>query len=221
MNLPELRNELKLHLGLPEGHLNFDDTRLDLLINRSFWEITDKLPFRYERSVEEETLTAGNKEHLLLSGDPFEAIIEIGIYDSETNKRYPLSRINEHEFESIHKGSDEQYRGMPTKYLRSGDYIWLDPVPDKAYTLIIHHDITIEDYSNALPDSVLPKVWHEVILFGAVYRGYVALGDMVRAQEFRNMQINFINSATAQESKEEKANTQEARLVPVRPAYRV
>ena len=238
MNLPELLDELKKHLGLPEGHPDFDNTRLISFINRSYHEIRDKAPFKDNKTYQDRELVPGTNEYLALDNDPvpsdLKQLLHVSILDPKdvgTDNHTPLDRINIREFESLYQGNSpiiedgiaaESYRGRPTKYLIHGDYIQLVPAPDKAYILRVYHEVIDLDYADpANTLSWTPPVWHEIILFGAVYRGYVALGDMVRAQEFRNMQANLMNSTEPADAKDEQANVHNARLVPVRPAYRV
>jgi hypothetical protein len=49
----------------------------------------------------------------------------------------------------------------------------------------------------------IPQEWHELILFGGVWRGYIKLGDYNRANAMKNHQVGLIESTVPVEAKEE------------------
>ena len=63
---------------------------------------------------------------------------------------------------------------------------------------------TLIDLDESNTEVPLPQAWHEILLYGAVWRLYRRLGSHALGREMRNAQIDLINSTAAVESKEEE-----------------
>lgn len=197
--LSDLRTELREHLGGLDSS-DLDNDACDLLLNRAFWEIMNKIPFRETEQSATFTTTAGTAFYSTPS--LFEAIRKLSIKDLDYESWEPLDRItiDTHEEEL---NTDSDARGKPTGYVREDGGYRLQPIPDDAYDMRIKYWVTLADLSDSNTTPSLPTVWHEIILFGAVFRGFRRFGDHIRAREFRNDQIGMINTTVPVESKEE------------------
>jgi hypothetical protein len=75
---------------------------------------------------------------------------------------------------------------MPTQWYRFGSAIGFSPIPDKAYQvqarLLRRHPIT-SDICNTV--VLLPPDWYDIIVWSAVLRGYMELGEFEKAAAVR------------------------------------
>jgi hypothetical protein len=97
---------------------------------------------------------------------------------------------------------DEKEQGKPTHYLREDCFARLWRTPDQIYTIVIRRLITLDDLSDTTTLSMLTRVWDEIIVFGAVWRVFIDLGDFARANQMKTHQISLINTIEPTEAKE-------------------
>lgn len=196
-----LTTELREHLGTDSTDL--PDANAELLLNRAFWELTNKFPFRETECSTE--FTVSDTEDYIDLPSLFEAMRTLSILDADTNQWSPIERIDIQEFDRI-SNDDDTAKGAPVKYFREGVGIRLlseaGGAPDADYTMRIKHRITLADLDSGDTPSV-PDVWHELILFGAFWRGLIRQGRDKKAREIRNIQIGMISSTVPVEAKEE------------------
>jgi hypothetical protein len=193
----DLRIKLRLHTGESDSDLSDNDA--DMLLNQAYWELLDKFPFREKEREATSTLTTGVREHV--GPTPFEYIMQISIADPSDNKRYVLDRMTVREYDELFDSDTDNY-GRPEKYFRRNDGYVVWPTPDKTYNVFIHHKATLANLGTA-QNPEIPRSWHEIILFGAVWRRLTELGDHIRARELLNLQRTLVNSLPPTESKEE------------------
>lgn len=196
-----LITDLRVHLGnLDIGELD-DDAAL-LLLNRSYWEVLDKFPFREKEVTATFTTTIGKRNYTVPS--PFEALRQLSIKDPETNELIVLDRETIYTHEETRDTDTEEY-GMPQRYVREGRAIRLNPTPDKEYEFTIKYWTVLSDLdtSPTVVNLDIPQSWHEIILFGAVWRGFLQLRDFTASQQYKIQQTALINSAVPVEAKEE------------------
>ena len=217
MDLQTLRTELREHLGVSSTDPKFPVDVLDLLLNRTFWEILDKFPFREKEKSTTFPSVIGERQYQI-PGD-VEALKMISVLNPIDTKHYKLSRMDATEYEERYV-EDSNAQAIPTNYYREESTIYLFPTPDDEYTFTLKYNKTLADLESDTETPDVPRVWEEIILFGAVWRGYLRRGDHPRAMEYRNIMVNLVNSTESVESKEE-ADSQDARLYSVRPTYSV
>lgn len=200
IDLTSMRAELLDHLGLTT---EFDNNDLDLLLNRSFWEIMNKFPFR--ETEESATFVTTEGEGFYATPALFEAIrlLSIKQLDETGDKWTTLERmtIRTHEKEL---DTSEDARGMPERYVRENGGYRLEPIPDDEYDMRVKYWITLADLSGANLDTELPAIWDEIILLGGVWRGWIKLKNYPDAREMTNHQRALINSSVPVEAKEEE-----------------
>lgn|SRR5207302_5728101 len=203
--LADLETELEEHLGLDStdiGQAPWTIDRIDLLLNRSFWEIQYKFPFREKELTATFATVAGTRLYSLPV--PFESLRQLSIEDLNDFSHSVLQRTTIYDYESryINNPSGTE-QDKPQFYTREGTGIRLLPTPDKVYTLTIKYQTTLADLSTQNNIPVIPQIWHEVILYGALWRGFLRLGDYARAQQSRAHQRELMAEIQPVESKEE------------------
>lgn len=181
IDVPTLITELRVHLGgLDTTELSDPDALL--LLNRAYWELIDRYKFREKELTASFPIIAGTAFYQIPT--PFEAIQLLSIEDINTFKHTTLDRMTQFEYENLLVNNpDQSMWNKPTKYLRENDGFRVWPTPDRNYTLIIKYWTVLGDLANTggvLPGP--PQVWHEVILQGAIARGFRKLGDYTRAK---------------------------------------
>lgn len=211
LDLQTLRDDLRDHTGTDDTDL--PDTKADLMLNRSMWEVMDKFHFREKEVTVTFSTVAGTR--LYNMPDPFEAMRLLSIKDPDTNEHKKLKRTTIEYYENNYD-TDTDAQDFPVYYVREGCAVRLLPTPDDAYELTLKYWTTLADLSDSNTAIVIPPSWHEIILFGAVYRGFLSFGDFVRANGMRQQQIGLINSSVPTEAKEEYDSSDAALSVKVR-----
>jgi hypothetical protein len=199
LDLEQMRGSLRRHLGMDISDL--PDPDADLLLNRSYWEIIDKFNFREKEVTATFSTEVGISRYNM--PEPFEALrqISIPITDNLPKPHKTLERMTAFEYENVFV-EGETNRGRPEKYCREGCFARLWPTPDKVYTMTIKYWTTLADLASDNAPAI-PQVWHEIIVFGAVWRGQLEIGDYARCNQMKAHQINLINSTSPVEAKEE------------------
>ena len=186
-------------LGVDGNDVGFGTTQTLLLLNQSFWEILNKFEFREKETSYNFSTIAGQSDYV--PPTIFEALKLISIEDPNDLKHTPLDRMSpliyEQNFVNLPTSQTK-----PTNYLRYNNLIRLFPTPDIAYNLTVYHWLTLSDLVTH-GTLGLPREWDELVQDGAIYRGYKILGDLVKAKQVRQDQIERINSTVPVESKEE------------------
>lgn len=201
LNLVTLRDKLRIHTG--EDDTDLDDTACDLLLNQSYWEVMDKFNFREKERRASFTLVAGTRDYE--APTPFEALQHIAVVDLNGQHQY-LRRMTPAKYEEEYSDDTEgnESTGIPTHYVRRQNRFTLYPTPDEAYGAVIYYWTTLADLEEGVVEEPeLPQVWHEILLYGAVYRRLMELGDYTRAKEVRGQQGQLIGTTSAIEEKEE------------------
>jgi len=194
-----LIEDLRQHLGLDEDDLTDEDALL--LLNKSYWELLDKFPFREKEVTAAFSTTASINLYAVPS--PFEALKSLSIQNPDDDKLSPLVRINQKEYDRkfVNNTDDEDF---PTEYYREKNCIKLWPTPDDEYTITIRYWTVLDDLIGAVDETPgFPQNWHEILGYGALWRGYLRLGDIVRCERIKNLHAQLINTTVPVESKEE------------------
>lgn len=206
IDLATLRTELREHLGLgdendvSDSERTLDNDACDLLLNRSYWNIQNKYPFREKEDTDETVATVEGTESYDLPTDS-EAVRKISVLDDDSGQYTPLTRLSRDKFETERNTDSDNY-GVPTGYLREGDHFLLQPIPDDAYTIRITRWLTLDEVASSGPD--IPIEWHEIILMGAVARGFMRLRDYAAMQGAFASQKILIAGIVPVEAKEEE-----------------
>lgn len=151
------------------------------------------------------TLVAGTRNYTIpsVSGFPLDVIQRIVIRptDSSTQAWEPLIRIDDWNMFEIQDDSADM-RAQPSRYSTREEELIFDPVPDQEYIVNIKYLKTLQDIQSSGPEA--PQEWHEVILWGAISRGFFARGDWNRGTAAQNQQAVFLQALDTQEDKNEE-----------------
>lgn len=204
LSLVQLENELLSHLGVDVSDFTNGLTDVDLLLNRSWWEIMDKFKFKEKEAHKTFNLTPGTASYsiaTLVSPILFDALQTVAIEDLVTFEHSMLDEIQIQEYESRFINTTNQ-QTKPTNYIRdmeNGNLLFY-ATPDLAYPITLYYWQILSD----IPSQGLsvPQSWHEIVLFGAIARGFRRFGDYNRADKAEKFQNNKIETSTPVEAKE-------------------
>lgn len=213
LSLQVLRDKLRKHLGdLDTNDLSNADA--DLLINQSAWEVFDLFDFRDKAASTTITTISGTNTYTLPVD--LEGLQSVSIKDINSLDYMPLKQEEVLEYEeNLSDRTDSQ--GEPDSYLRRGSSIILNPIPNDVWSLRVAYQRTLSDIAANGP--TIPQPWHEVILYGAVWRGFLEFGDYNRGEAMKKVQATLINPKETTEQKE-KYDYREAGLTVKRRPYR-
>lgn len=185
-----------------EDEEDLPDAKIIKYLNRSLWEILDKIPFKEkEKSIKFQTEATIRNYDVPVA---LEAINAIFIEDPVSHERKQLEHVDIQNLEGEFVNTDAAM-GFPIRYAREGVCIKLDPVPDDIYDLILKANIEIDDLegiTNEQPE--IRRVWHEIIEFGAKWRRFNDMGDYNRQTANRNTQLELLKSTTPVKAKEKE-----------------
>lgn len=201
--LLDLRTELTEHLGLDEsdiGQAPWTVDKLDLLLNRAYWAIAYKTPFREKEISSTFVTVAGTRLYSLPT--PFEALRQLSIEDLNDQSHLPLQRTTIYDYEKRYINTVDQ-QDKPLWYTREGTGIRLLPTPDNVYTITLKYWTSLADLTLVNNTPPIPQIWHEIILFGAIYRGFLRMGDYARAQAAKAHYKELWGDVEPVEAKEE------------------
>lgn len=224
------RSEILAHLGFEAGGLS--NPILDDFTLRSMWELTNNYKWR-EVEGESGEITLTTSTDYLDYAIPYTAITGVFLKNPDTLQWEKLIYRSRDTF-ITNKIDDASAEGKPEFYWQSGDTsgypadpagagtlvtrLYFQPVPDQDYTINIYFERQLTNLSDSYTMSPIPREAHELILYGAVYRGFVRLRDFNSAERMKSFQDHLLSRYVPQEAKEEK-DRRHARLsfTPNRP----
>jgi len=198
LDLQQLRDDLRDATGTDIDDLS--DEKVDRLLNRSYWEVLDKFPFREKEVTVTFNTIIGTR--LYNMPEPFEALRKLSILEPATLVHKTIDRTTIDVYERTYD-TNEAAEGFPTHYVREGCAARLLPTPDAIYEITEKYWTVLADLSITNDTPAIPQSWHEIILLGAIWRAFISFGDYQRARAANQHQIALINSAVPVEAKEE------------------
>lgn len=215
LNIDQLRSMIYVPIGIEPNSVQLPFTQADLYLNRAFWEVQNKFPFREKEVISNFDTTAGVRNYDV--SFPTEAVKHIAIETQDVNitggtsqlQHEPLIQISRDQYEQLYANNTSQWR-QPEAYVREGCIIRLWPTPDKVYVLVIKRLVALTDISSTNNAASIPQVWHEVLGFGGLWRAYFDKGDIARANATKAMQAALINTIIPTQVNEEQSNSQKA-----------
>lgn len=174
MNLLELRNSLRRHVGNPTV-TDIPDVNLDGLLNEANRFIMDTYPFHASRSLWVFDTVAGTKRYQLPAD--LSTLMLVG----NRTRRY---RIRKKDMQNQFRAENQivTHTGPPVYYSRALDWIQFDPIPDAVYSIALMYKNTVADMVHDTDVSPIPLVWHPGIVRYARYLFYDEKQDFGRAQ---------------------------------------
>lgn len=193
LSLANLRAELRTHLGKNSNQL--PDADADKLLNRSWWAISAQLRFNEREAIDSFTTTAGTDEYdIPVDSSAIQAVTIQGPDETDWNR---LNRIDDWNMFAKKEDSEQDY---PTHYSRRNNKFVLWPNPDNEYDVRVKYLRTLDDIQSSGPDA--PQEWHEVVLWGAVARGFFADADWTRGNQAQQQQATYISQLDTQETRD-------------------
>lgn len=203
-----LRDEVRTHMSIDEDDLPAPD--VDLLLNRTYWELQEKFHLRQTESSSTIPTVASQRDYDLPAS--FESLKICSVLDPDSEEHIKLDRIGIKQYEAQYS-EDTEAEEMPSAYLRYGSQIRFWPTPDAIYTITLYYLSGLADLATG-QDPQLPNSWQELLILGATYRGYLRFNDIDKANGFKAHYINLLNSCIPVEAKEEWDSSR-ARVLPL------
>ena len=201
LSLLEMRTIMRRTLGVDENDDGFSDLDCNEKLNRSYWELVDRLNFRENEVTIPFVTIAGSRKYGMPTD--YNALQGIAIFDLN-NQSHKLKRMTKDIYDTKYNNdTDNSFQAIPTDYYREGNFIQLYPTPDQVYNCVLHYWKTLPDLANDSDVLPIQESWHEIVLLGGVWRGYMELGDMTRYNSIKNSQLALIADAVPTQSKEE------------------
>ena len=162
LSLADLRSDLRIHTG--KG-ASLSDGEADQLLNRAWWPLAAQLKFSEKDAEFTFTTVSGTQEYSFPSDS--DSVQRVVVYDSDSQEWVPL--VKQDDWNMFAK-QDNDEDAFPVYYSRRNDQFIFFPVPDDEYDVRVKYQQTLADLQTSGPG--VPQEWHEVILWGAVARGF-------------------------------------------------
>jgi hypothetical protein len=209
LSLALLREDLRIHLGMDETDL--PDVETDRLLNRSWWPMAATLRFaERDATTTFDTVASTSAYDIPVEVDSVQKVI--AKKEGETSF-YSLIKITDWNMFELKDTEDED---RPKYYSRRGSDFILYPTPDAVYNIEVKFLQTLDDIQSSGLD--VPQEWHEVVLWGAISRGFFVRGDWNRGKEAQNQQAIYLQSLDTQDAKEHEDSIYSG-LRPIRRRY--
>lgn len=200
MTLQNLRDSLRCALGIDANDSGGTDAAMDALLNRSLWSIVDNFPFKEKDAVTSYSTTQSIA--FVTCPTDNDAIIDVSVLNPNDGKYYPLTRMSKVEYDRC-TDTNTSAQNIPSNYIHMDGALYLNPIPDLVYTIQVRYLKQISDLTGVNTPPSVPRTWHEIILFGAIWRGFINYGDYDRSDRAQSKQSSLIASAVPTEAKEE------------------
>ena len=171
----EFQTDLTFNLGQRDDISTYVDdwinyAYLDLCTKTRFWNLQIPKKFMFpELDETDETDTVDGTQYIAIPSDCL-AIYSIWNVDEDQK----LTRINRRQYIVKPGREDTDEEGPPTKYVRTGAYIYLYPTPDDAYTLRTYYRKRPAVLTGT-DTTVIGAEWDEPILDLATIKGMLKL----------------------------------------------
>lgn len=199
LNLAAMRRSIRKATGIEDGDPDLIDDDIDLYCNRALWEVDNKFPFHEkERTVTFDTII-GTRNYDVPK--PLDAVQFVAIKDPYSSEFKTLRYMEPFEYNNLYTATTDS-NGKPWGYTREDCFVRLWPTPDAIYSMSLKRLIIIDDLTATNNVADVPIVWHEILMFGGLWRAFIEIGDLARANQIKNHQIALINSTVDPKSKE-------------------
>lgn len=187
------------------------DVDVDLYLNMSLWELENRFDFRTQSKRYRFDLEVGTYIYELASLTSPNSITSIAILEEDSDAddegvMFKLTRTGRNWLDENANYSDS-VTGMPRRYHREGDCLYLDIKPDKAYTM----EITLRQGVASIVEGTkettgLPRNWDELVVQGAIWRAHFYNEDYERGQQASNFQVGGIRNAVEEKVHDDRDN---------------
>ena len=195
----QMVQKLLIAIGQDEND-STKQTEALLLLNQSYWDLIDRFSFREKEKTATFVTEVGVRNYSM--PEPFEALQSLSLVDLNSGLHKGLEKMDPSTYEDSFNESVDQY-GEPERYVRENCFARLWPTPDNVYTIVIKYWTTLDDLSDS-QNPQIPQSWHEIILYGGIWRGFFEAGDIEKSTSVRQHTELLISSRIPTEAKEEK-----------------
>jgi hypothetical protein len=196
LSLTLLRDDLRTHLGMDV--VDLPDLDADRLLNRSWWAMSSQLRFSEKDATHSFNTVAGTNSYALPTDS--DAIQKVIIQPDGEEDWASLSKINDWNMFTLSANTEDE--GFPTHYSRRDYNFILWPTPDDVYPASVKYLKTLQDIQSSGPEA--PQEWHEVVLWGAISRGFFARGDWARGNAAQAQQAIYLQALDTHEDRDQE-----------------
>jgi hypothetical protein len=213
-NITNFRSELRVHLGNLDS-TDLPNTDADLLLNRSKWDLEESLDIK-QNEVHTQISTVSGVATIAVAF-PVDAVLNIALNDTEQEKWIPLYPISEDEYNAQYS-TDVEAQGKPTHWFKRGTNLVFYPTPDEIYSLEVTRKEILTDLSDANTTIAFSQKLQEILLIGAVARGWLRQRDYNSYYRQRDIVKGLLATYVSAEVKEQ-ANWHHAQVQPIINRY--
>jgi hypothetical protein len=209
----DFKTYLKIRMGRRTDIESVDGVNLyEIIINKAykevvtknrFWELKHKFTFPELDTVDTSQSTTDGVNYLTT---PTGYLIVTDVYDS-SNDVWLDKFASWREFLRKTNRTDTDQEGTPSKWIRSGERIYLHMTPDDAYTTEIYYR-KIPDDLTGTDETVVNEIWDEPILELAANKLHRILGEYEKAKECKEAFIDIVEGIIGLESQEKEGARQ-------------
>jgi len=164
----EFKDELQMELGentalASLGGVNFYGTWINsayimLTTRNAFWGVRRRFSFPQLETSQTDNTADGSPTIDV----PTDTLIIRHVWDSTNDVK--LIRIPFSTYITYSGRADTSSEGKPTQWVRNGDYIYLYPTPDSAYTMYMYYRKRPAELVDASDTTLVGAEWDEPIL---------------------------------------------------------
>lgn len=209
----DFKTYLKIRFGRRDDIESVDDVNLyaitinkaykEIVTKNRFWELRHKFTFPELDTVDTDQATTDGVNYV---DTPSDALLVTDVYDS-TNDKWLDKFLSLREFTRMTNRSNTDSEGQPSKWIRSGEYIYLHQTPDDAYDLEISYRKIPADMTGTSTTAV-SEIWDEPILELAAHKLHRWLGEYEKAEKCKEAFIDIVEGIIGLESQEKEGARQ-------------
>lgn len=202
MTLNEIRQDLVDGLQRGPSQDNVGQVRLTRWINNSIYEFGYAFKFRQLEAFATQGLLANTgvvafPTNFRMMNENGIEIIGVAGFEGKI-----LPETRDQYIKKNRTTVDTIVPGRPKHFHIYGPLFLVRPVADVDYTLGVHYWLNIDPLVNDDDLSIFPKDWDDIILTGALYRGFRHFNEFDRYQNVRNDFLGLVRSRKFEEDLE-------------------
>lgn len=208
LTLAQLQDMVRKGLGGLDSS-EMPNSEANRLLNQAFWEQEFSMYFKEKECRYEFDTTKGENMYLIPDEDDdfdVEAIQSVSVLDEDDNPLV-MQRMTQQWWDDNYAHEDEDKHGLPTHWTRMDETIIVHPTPDRGdYEIRVYFLKTLKEVTeltDGTSDPDLPRNWHEIVAYGAIWRGHFENGDYNLARQAKNFYVGLVRRAAEVRSKEE------------------
>lgn len=180
-------SRLRVRVGNPST-ADVPDATLTIALNEAFESIWDRYRFHANRGLDTSIVTvAGTNSYAL------PATVDVVMNVRDATNKVRLGKGDRNWWSNLDQGSTTS---KPTMYYTEFGTLYLDPVPDDAYTLNITHRKSYTALSSGSDIPTIPTSWHLGGVLLARYCYWESLGNWQFAQAADAVWKNWVSDKT-------------------------